>query len=57
MQSGEVRGRHDHDSGESPNPHYVSTPPHRRHPGEGRGPASGGRHVESWLPAFAGMTA
>ena len=29
-----------------------------RHPGEGRGPASGGTtRQESWIPAFAGMTA
>ena len=28
-----------------------------RHPGEGRGPASGIGHADSRIPAFAGMTA
>ena len=28
-----------------------------RHPGEGRGPASGGGYADSWIPAVAGMTA
>jgi len=31
--------------------------PSCRHPGESRGPASGTEDVESWVPAFAGMTA
>jgi len=28
-----------------------------RHPGEGRGPAFPGDAAQSWIPAFAGMTA
>ena len=31
--------------------------PTSRHPGEGRGPALDIGHAESWIPAFAGMTA